>query len=132
MKLQFWREERMTTQRSKPEKRPLPKHLTTASRRWAKEVLSDYALEAHHLKVLVLCCEARDRCEQARAALAKHGVTFVNRHGEPHVRPEVAIERDARLAFWKLLRALDLDAEAPALAIARSPVSDATRLRRLP
>jgi phage terminase small subunit len=65
------------------------------------------------MKLLTLAAEAWDRCQQAREALAKHGLTFEDRFGCPRSRPEIAVERDSRLAFARLLRELDLDVEPP-------------------
>jgi phage terminase small subunit len=73
-----------------------------------------YELEPHHLRLLQLAGEAWDRSQQAREALDQHGMTFDDRFGAPHARPEVAIERDARLAFARLVRELDLDVDTPA------------------
>jgi len=77
--------------------------------------VADYGLsdEPHALEVLRLACEALDRCEEARTALALHGTTFVDRFGSPKARPEVAIERDSRLAAMRAFRELSLDAEMP-------------------
>jgi len=52
--------------------------------------------------------------------LAEHGLTFLDRFGLPHARPEVAIARDATIAVARLCRELDADAialpaRAPAL-----------------
>ena len=91
-----------------------PQHLRPATRKWWRGVVSDYVLEAHHVKLLTLAAEAWDRCCQARELLAKDGLTFDDRWGQPHARPEVAVERDSRLAFARLLRELDLDVEPPA------------------
>jgi phage terminase small subunit len=119
-----------------PHKQPkpflsLPKHLQPATRRWGEGVLADYALESHHFRLLVLACEAWDRKEQARAALAQHGVTYVDRFGQPRSRPEVAIERDARLAFARLVRELGLDVQEPHEA--RPPaIRGSAILRRVP
>ncbi len=75
---------------------PAPSHLTAATKRWWKSVLANYALEDHHLHLLRLACDALDRAEQARQALATLGTIYLDRFNAPHPRPEVAIERDIR------------------------------------
>ena len=57
--------------------------------------------------------EAWDRCVEAREALAAHGLTFEDRFGQPRARPEVAIERDNRIALARLVRELGLDVHEP-------------------
>lgn len=93
--------------------RRAPAHLTPASRALWRQTVLDYGLEdeAHALRLLTLACEALDRCEGARQALAEHGTTYEDRFGAPKARPEVAIERDARLAAARLFRELALPLE---------------------
>jgi phage terminase small subunit len=91
-----------------------PEHLTPQSRRWWLSVVRDYTLEPHHIRLLTFAAEAWDRAEQARKALKENGLTFEDRFGQPRARPEVAVERDSRMAFARLLRELDLDVETPA------------------
>jgi phage terminase small subunit len=91
-------------QKSKP-----PAHLQPATRDWFTQVVADYDLESHHLKLLTLAGESWDRGCQAREALAKHGLTFTDRWGAPRGRPEIGVERDSRIAFARLCRELDLD-----------------------
>jgi len=79
--------------------RKAPGHLATLTRRWWRSVLADYELEEHHVKILTLAAEAWDRCHSAREAIDENGLTYVDRFGAPKTRPEVAIERDSRLAF---------------------------------
>ena len=86
-----------------------PAHLSAGTRLWFAQVCSDYDLEPHHLKLLTLAAESWDRGCEAREALAKHGLTFNDRWGQPHGRPEIAVERDSRIAFARLCRELDLD-----------------------
>jgi hypothetical protein len=78
-----------------------------------ENVVAEYELQAHHVRLLQLAGEAWDRAAGAREALAEHGTVFVDRFGAPRARPEVAIERDARVAFARLLRELQLDVAAP-------------------
>ena len=88
-----------------------PKHLQAATRQWFEAVAEAYVLEDHHRRVLELAGTAWDRAEAARKAIAKRGLTFIDRFGAPHTRPEDAIERDGRLAFARIVRELDLDAD---------------------
>ncbi len=91
-----------------------PSHLQSPTRKWWRGVVTDYELQPHHLRLLTLAAEAWDRCQQARAVLDTQGLTFTDKHGQPRARPEVAIERDSRIAFARLLRELSLDVEPPA------------------
>jgi P27 family predicted phage terminase small subunit len=97
-----------------------PAHLRAATRRWFEQVVVEYVLEAHHVRILTLAAESWDRGQQAREILAREGLTFEDRFGAPKPRPEVAIERDSRTAFARLLRELGLDTGSPA-AEARGP-----------
>jgi P27 family predicted phage terminase small subunit len=97
----------MTTKTNKA-----PKHLKAATRLWFENVVNEYELESHHLRLLILACEAWDRCEEARKAVGEHGLTFSNRHGEIKLRPEVTVERENRTAFARLLRELNLDSDS--------------------
>ena len=97
----------------KTEQKP-PKYLAAATKKWWKSVTSRWVLEEHHLRLLTGAATAWDRMEQARALLATHGLTYEDaKLKRPVARPEVAIERDSRLAFARLLRELDLDVEPP-------------------
>ncbi|TMB95017.1 MAG: hypothetical protein E6J42_11015 [Chloroflexi bacterium] len=90
-----------------------PQYLRPETRRWWRQVVAEYDLEPHHLRLLTLAAEVWDRYQAARATLDELGLTYEYK-GRPHARPEVAIERDSRLAFARLLRELALDVEAPA------------------
>ena len=98
----------MTARRKLP-----PQHLKPTTRRWWSSVVADYQLEPHHIRLLSLAGEAWDRTTEAREALAEHGLTFTDRFGCPKPRPEVAIERDSRLGFARMLRELALDDVEP-------------------
>jgi phage terminase small subunit len=85
-----------------------PADLSPAMQRWWRDVVKEHELEPHRLHLLELACRAKDRCEEARVAIAQKGTTYEDRFGAPRLRPEVAVERDNRLAFARLLRDLDL------------------------
>jgi P27 family predicted phage terminase small subunit len=98
-----------------------PEHLSADSAAWWRDVLRDYGLEPHHLRLLQSACEAWDRMQQARQALADHGaLTFTDERGTIRAHPAVAMERDARVAFARLVRELDLDT-GPAAEARRPP-----------
>lgn len=90
-----------------------PKHLRPKTRAWFAQVVRDYALEPHHVRLLTLAGEAWDRSEVARQAIAEHGMTYTDRFGSPKARPEVEIKRQAEITFARLLRELCLDIEPP-------------------
>ena len=93
-----------------------PSHLSAESRRMWEEIASEYELEAHDLRRLRLACEAWDRCQGARRALAKTGVIYKDRWGCPRKHPLVSVEENARLQCIRILRKLGIDyatSEAP-------------------
>ena len=96
-----------------------PVHLRNDTATWWEQVVNGYELEPHHVRLLTLAAETWDRCQQAREAIDKHGMTFSDRFDQPRPRPEVAVERDSRIAFARLLRELALD--APAVDEVRPP-----------
>src|SRR5262245_13309625 len=99
--------------RKLPPTQKAPDHLTPNTQDWFEAVIADFQLEPHHVKLLTLAAEAWDRCQAARRAIDEHGLVFTDRFGVPRSRPEIAIERDSRLAFARLLRELDLDLGEP-------------------
>lgn len=90
-----------------------PSHLRPETASWWQTVVAEFELEPHHLHLLRLACEAWDRGQEAREALAQHGSVFVDRFGQPRARPEIAIERDSRISFARMLRELALDVDSP-------------------
>jgi hypothetical protein len=91
-----------------------PPHLRPETASWWQTVVTEFELEPHHLRLLRLACEAWDRGQEAREAIAQHGSVFVDRFGQPRARPEIAIERDSRISFARMLRELALDVDGPA------------------
>ena len=85
-----------------------PEHLSKQAQEFWAWALYEYQLNQDELHLLLMACEAMDRCRQARKRLAKQGLTYNDRFGQPKSRPEVAIERDSRLAFARLVKQLGL------------------------
>lgn len=98
-------------QRKKPTAPKPPAYLSRAAKAWWKTIVTDFALESHHLKILEAACGAWDRAEQARALLAKEGLTITDRFKQPKVHPAALIERDNKTLFARLVRELGLDVE---------------------
>lgn len=94
-------------------KKTPPEHLSDASRSWWASVVEEYELEPHHVHLLTLAAEARDRAEQARRLIEADGLIVATTTGGTKTHPAVAVERDSRIAFARLVRELDLDADAP-------------------
>jgi len=90
-----------------------PKHLQPATRRWWGKIARAYELEPHHLRLLTLAGEAWDRGQEARELVASEGLVVLDRFGQARAHPGVAIERDSRIGFARLVRELGLDSEAP-------------------
>ena len=88
-----------------------PGHLTAPSRALWDAITANYVLEGQHLEILRVGLEARDRAEQARMILAEFGPVTVDRFGTPRKHPAVSIEEQARLAYVRCLRELDLEGE---------------------
>lgn len=88
-----------------------PKHLRAATRRWFGQMTETFEFESHHLRILQAAAEAWDRGQMAREVIAKEGLTIRDRFGQVRPHPLLAVERDSRLAFTKLIKDLHLDSE---------------------
>jgi P27 family predicted phage terminase small subunit len=91
---------------------PVPKaptYLRTATRKWFHWVVTSYELDPHHVRLLILACEAWDRCQSARETLADKGAFYTSKSGEPRRHPANDVARDATIAFARIIRELDLD-----------------------
>ena len=85
-----------------------PDHLSPAMQEWWRQVTAEHDLDPHRQHLLRLACEAFDRCQQAREALTREGISVAGKYG-PRQHPAVAVERDAKSAFARLVRDLKLD-----------------------
>ena len=109
---------------------PPPKHLRHETAGSWSTVVANFDLEPHHLRLLRLACESWDAGQVAREAIAEHGAVYVDRFGQPRARPDVAMERDARVSFARLMRDLALDVDGGPVDDVRPPRIDGNaRLR---
>jgi phage terminase small subunit len=88
-----------------------PDHLSPETKIWWQGIIS--ALEPHQYRTFQAAGEAWDRYCEARAILARDGLSYADDKGRRFARPEVAIERDARVAYLRCMRDLKLDAPPP-------------------
>jgi phage terminase small subunit len=58
-----------------------------------------------------MACEAHDRATEATETIEAEGAYYQDRFGCPKAHPAVAVERDARVLFARLVRELDLDGD---------------------
>lgn len=94
---------------------PAPPGLSSESLRWWEEMVSKFDMEPHHLELLRIAAEALDEYRAARAVIAKDGQSYSAGRGLRRARPEVAIAHNARQAFIRAVRELNLpgqDAES--------------------
>ena len=91
-----------------------PVFLAEAGRTFWTRVLREFELDGPSLELLALACKQADRAAEARAILAAQPLTYRDRFDAPKEHPAVAIERNATIAFARLVRELALDVEPPA------------------
>ena len=99
-------EERFAANPVKP-----PAHLAPSTKEWWTEIAP--LLEPHQLRILTAAGETWDRKEEARAVLAKHGLSYTDDKGQVRRRPECTVEKDARAAFLRCMYQLRLDVPTP-------------------
>jgi hypothetical protein len=85
-----------------------PRYLSKRMRALWTSIFATRKLEPHEAAILLEACLSFDRAEGARKVLEGTGLTFTDRFGQPRCRPEIAIERDNRIVFAKLIKQLNL------------------------
>lgn len=91
-----------------------PKHLSAAMRRWWRQIVRGYVLEAHHVRLLEGAATAWDRAQAARLMVEAEGSVYRDRFGQPKEHPAAHVERQSLVTFARLTRELGLDPEAAA------------------
>lgn len=79
------------------------------TRKWIYRIQRNWDLEERHIRLLILAGEAWDRGQEARERIAAEGMTVKDRFEQLKPHPAVAIERDSRISFARLLREVGLD-----------------------
>jgi hypothetical protein len=85
------------------EKPPPPRHLSKKMKAFWIAAFERKRIQPYRAEILLKALEAHDRAEQARRILKREGLTYEDRFKQPRSRPEVAMERDSRAQFAKLL-----------------------------
>ena len=87
-----------------------PQHLSQEAQNWWDRLLIEYEItdEAGFL-ILQTSLEAFDRMKSAQDVIAKDGQTIKDRFGQLKAHPLCNVERDARGAMLRALKALNLD-----------------------
>jgi hypothetical protein len=105
----------MTTKKIAAAFKP-PAYLRPATRDWMNYVLGEYSLDQHHFRLLTLAAEAWETGQAARETIARDGPVYLDRFNSPRKHPSISIQAEARIAFARLLRELDLDLDPPSTA----------------
>lgn len=99
---------------------PPPPHLEPPEQALFRQLISEFRIDdAGSISLLTTAMEAHQRARRARERIAVDGETIKDRFGQLRAHPCVAIERDARDAYLRAMRALRLDVK-PAAATGRS------------
>ena len=91
-----------------PAPKPPPGHLSSAMKRWWRRVAVEYQLQEQDYLVLQSACENWDLAQGARKTLKKEGLTVEDVKQGVKAHPLVAVARDARAAFNRCLKQLNL------------------------
>jgi len=97
----------------KPKLPKTPAGLKTESAKFWRDIVSDYELEPHHLKILESACRCWDRILEDREVIETEGRFFEDRYGQPKPHPAVDDETKQKNLFMRLVRELCLDANVP-------------------
>lgn len=92
------------------------RHLRPATAAWVKAMRGTFSFESPHERLLILAAEAWDRGVEARERIAADGAYAADRFGQIKAHPALAVERDSRLSFARLVRELGLEDDEPGAA----------------
>jgi P27 family predicted phage terminase small subunit len=91
-----------------------PAHLSAAAKKWWVALTDIYEFESPDSVMTLECVmECLDRATTARQMVEKEGAVVKDRFGQLKAHPATVIERDAKMAMLRALRALGLDIIQP-------------------
>jgi P27 family predicted phage terminase small subunit len=88
-----------------------PRRLSREAGEWWKKINEGWQLDDAALLLLGSALECFDRMREAQGILAREGIVVKDRFGQKKQHPATLIERDAKMAMVRSLRALNLDIE---------------------
>lgn len=86
-----------------------PTGICSDARRFWTSVNSLYELTPDRMEALVEACHSMTRARQCRKAIKAHGLTYLDKAGQPKPRPEVAQEKAAQLVYSKMIQLINID-----------------------
>nr|WP_016856006.1 hypothetical protein [Halomonas smyrnensis] len=93
-------------------KNSAPEHLSDEARAWWGKLADEYGIDDEAgLLLLQTALEAFDRMRQCQAAIARDGVSIVDRFEQIKPHPLLNGERDSRSQMLAALKAMNLDLE---------------------
>jgi hypothetical protein len=106
-----------------PKAAPRPaKALSPEAKAWAGQLIEEFTIDdAAGLMLVQLAAEALDTMRAAQTEIERDGLTVLDRFSQRKQHPSVLVERDARTAVQRSLKALNLDITPPNTALGRPP-----------
>src|SRR5687768_11554750 len=88
-----------------------PPNLSREAKAWWRKINSEWALDDSSLLILESAFESFDRMRQAQEIIAIEGIVIKDRFDQIKQHPATLVERDAKAAMVRQIKALGLDLE---------------------
>jgi P27 family predicted phage terminase small subunit len=86
-----------------------PAHLSAEARRYWRDMVTRWAFDTRHLRLLTLALQAWDDAQVARAELRREGTSITMPSGARRPHPAVRREHDARASCARIFGQLGLE-----------------------
>lgn len=90
-----------------------PAGLKPESAKFWRDIVSQYELDSHHLKLLESACRCWDHILEDREVIERDGRFFLDRYKQPKPHPAQDDEVKQKNLFMRLIRELCLDVAIP-------------------